>query len=115
MSDSTAISKACTSSNIVCHRGGSRIFLRKGCTYFFFGRIPVVLESRPVISEGGGGGGGGGAHSLHPPPRSALVSSGVISSMIYISYMIFYPFPLYKVSKWRSISGMCFDIAEASS
>ena len=65
-------------------RGGSRIFLRRGCTYriclrtgctyiYFFCRTPVVLESRPVISVGGGGGGGGGwgAHPQHPAPRSA--------------------------------------------
>ena len=61
-------------------RGGSRIFLRRGCTcffcFFFFCKIPVVLESRPAISGGGGGGGGVGgggerAHPLHPPFRSA--------------------------------------------
>ena len=59
-------------------RGGSRIFLRRGCTRlllyfntnkphsFFFCRIPVVLENRRSSR-----GGGGGAHPLHPPPRSA--------------------------------------------
>ena len=35
-------------------------------TYFFFCRIPVVLENRRSSR-----GGGGGAHTLHPPPRSA--------------------------------------------
>ena len=34
---------------------------------FFFGRIPVVLETRRSSQ------GGGGAHPLHPPPRSAHV------------------------------------------
>ena len=33
--------------------------------FFFFGRIPVVLENRRSSQ------GGGGAHPLHPPPRSA--------------------------------------------
>ena len=32
--------------------------------FFFFGRIPVVLENRRSSQ-------GGGAHPLHPPPRSA--------------------------------------------
>ena len=54
--------------------GGSRISFRRGCTrlmlyfntnkthsFFFFCRIPVVLENRRS-SKGGGGGGGG------PPP-----------------------------------------------
>ena len=59
-------------------RGGSRIFFRRGCTrlllyfntnkphsFFFFGRIPVVLENCRSSQ------GGGGMHPLHPPPRSA--------------------------------------------
>ena len=62
---------------ILIFRGGSRIFVRRGCTRlllyfntnkphsFFFGRIPVVLETAGHL------GGGGGAHLLHPPPRSA--------------------------------------------
>ena len=34
--------------------------------FFFFGRIPVVLENhRSSLGEGGG------VHPLHPPPRSA--------------------------------------------
>ena len=48
------------------HRGGSRIFFRRGCTRlelyfntnkphsFFFGRIPVVLENRRSSRRGGG-------------------------------------------------------------
>ena len=58
-------------------RGGSRIFVRRGCTrlllYFntnkphslFFCRVPVVLENRRSSQ------GGGDVHPLHPPPRSA--------------------------------------------
>ena len=66
------------------YRGGSRIFFSRGCTrlllyfninkphsFFFFRRIPVVLENRRSSQ----GGGGGGAHPLHPPPRSAPVST----------------------------------------
>ena len=61
------------------NRGGSRIFVRMGCTRlllyfntnkphsFFFCRIPVVFENRRSSQ-----GGRGGAHPLHPPPRSAL-------------------------------------------
>ena len=64
--------------NSLCeiHRGGSRIFFRRGCTRlllyfntnkphrFFFCRIPNVLENRRSSR------GGGGAHPLHPPLRS---------------------------------------------
>ena len=50
------------------HRGGFRIFFRRGCTRlmlyfntnkphsFFFCRIPVVLENRRSSQRGGGGG-----------------------------------------------------------
>ena len=67
---------------LISHRGGSRIFFRRGCTrlllyfntnkphIFFFGRIPVVLEN----SRSSRGGGGRRAHPLHPPPRSVHVS-----------------------------------------
>ena len=59
-------------------RGGSRIFLRRGCTrlllYFntnkphsFFLQNTSCIRKPQVISEGGGGVG----HPLHPPPRSA--------------------------------------------
>ena len=56
-------------------RGGSRILFRRMCTHlllyfntnkphsFFFGRIPVVLDTAGHLK--------GGAHPLHPPPRSA--------------------------------------------
>ena len=62
----------------VSSRGGSRIIFRRGCTllllyfntnkphsFFFFCRIPVVLENRRSSQ------GSGGAHPLHPPPKSA--------------------------------------------
>ena len=67
--------------NITFHRGGSRIFFRRGCTRlllyfntnkphsFFFGRISVALENRRSSQ------GEGGAHPLHPPPRSTPVSN----------------------------------------
>ena len=42
-------------------KGGSK----EGVHIVFFGRIPVVLESRAVIS------GGRGVNPLHPPNRSA--------------------------------------------
>ena len=58
------------------NRGRSRIFFRRGRTrlllyfnankphsFFFFCRIPVVLENRRSSQ--------GGVHPLHPPPRSA--------------------------------------------
>ena len=57
-------------------RGESRIFFRRGCTrpfntnkphsfFFFFCRIPVVLENRRSSQ------GEGGYAPLHSPPRSA--------------------------------------------
>ena len=58
-------------------RGGSRFFFRTGCNrlllyfntnkpqFFFFGRIPVVLENRR--SPGGGGVGTPGTHPREPP------------------------------------------------
>ena len=61
------------------HRGGSRVFFRRGCTClllyintnkpnsFFFCRIPVVLENPGHLR-------GGGVHPQHPPPRSAPAS-----------------------------------------
>ena len=61
-------------------RGGSRIFFRRGCTrvllyfntnkphsFFFFCRIPVVLENRRS-SRGGGGGGAPPPPPPHTPP-----------------------------------------------
>ena len=54
-------------------KGGGALVYRSTSTpinhvFFFFGRIPVVLEKPQVISVGGGGGGGpaGGA----PPAPS---------------------------------------------
>ena len=53
--------------NVVLRRGGSKIFFRRGCTrlflhfntnkphsFFFFRRIPVVLENRRSCRGGGG-------------------------------------------------------------
>ena len=62
-------------------RGGSRIFLRRGCTrlllYFntnkphsFFLQNTSCIRNRRSSQEGGGG-----AHLLHPPPRSAPETS----------------------------------------
>ena len=65
--------------NVSSVRGGSRIFFRRGCTrlllYFntnkphsFFLQNTSCIRKPQVISAGG-------AHPLHPPLRSALVSS----------------------------------------
>ena len=72
-------------------RGGSRIFFMRGCTllllyfntnkphsFFFFCRIPVVLENRRSSR-------GGGSHPLHPPPRSAPVLRSLPSPNIDLS------------------------------
>ena len=65
--------------------GGSRIFFRRGCTclllyfntntphFFFFCRIPVVLENYRSSQRRGGN-----AHPLQPPPRSAPVNTLLI-------------------------------------
>ena len=64
------------------YRGGSRIFFSRGCTRlvlyfntnkphsFFFPQNTSCIRKPQVIS-----GGWGGAHPLHPPPRSAPVST----------------------------------------
>ena len=68
----------CGSIFVSNHRGGSRIFFRRGCTrlflYFntnkphsFFLQNTSCIKKPQVIS----GGGGEGAHPLHPSPRSA--------------------------------------------
>ena len=56
-------------------KGRSKDFSSEGCTcFFFFGRVPVVLESR-MSSRGGGGGGGRGAPpcTLSLDPRLSIV------------------------------------------
>ena len=64
---------------VTCTQGRIQDFFEEGCTclllyfntnkphsFFFFCRIPVVLENcRPSQGRGGG------VHPLHPPPRSA--------------------------------------------
>ena len=59
-------------------RGGSRIYLKGGCTQVFFAEYQFYKKA--ARSSGGGGGGGGGrrrrggggvAQPLHPSPRSA--------------------------------------------
>ena len=78
----------------ICIRGGSRIFFRMGCTRllvyfntnkphsFFFGRIPVVLETAGHLK-------GGGVRTpctlpLDPPPVH------VIYSQLYSNRLILY-------------------------
>ena len=71
-------------SGICSHRGGSRIFFRRGCTrlllyfntnkplIFFFCRIPVVLENRRSPQ-------GGGCAPLAPSPQIRPCPKGYFS------------------------------------
>ena len=85
-----------TSENRRKIRGGSRIFLRRGCTLlllyfntnkphsFFCCRIPVVLENRRSSR-----GGEGGAHPQHPPSRSAPEINGLKASKNWDEWKLF--------------------------
>ena len=79
-------------------RGGSRIFFRRGCTRlllyfntnkphsFFFLQNTSCIRKPQVIS-----GGGGGCAQLHPPPRSAPVTSCYFASHVKPPLIIYSP------------------------
>ena len=50
--------------------------------FFFFGRIPVVLENRRSSR-----GEGGGAHPLHPPLDPPLQKAAIIHSWLILYYL----------------------------
>ena len=82
------------------HRGGSRIFFRRGCTrlllyfntnkphrFFFFFRIPVVLENLRSSRGRGGGVGAPCTLPLDPPlfqkPFDSVWHDGLLSKLIH--------------------------------
>ena len=82
------------------HRGGSRIFFRRGalasCStstpinhtgFFFFFRIPVVLENLRSSRGRGGGGGAPGPRPPDPPlfqkPFDSVGHDGLLSKLIH--------------------------------
>ena len=86
----------------IAFRSGSRIFFRRGCTrlllcfttnkphsFFFFCRIPVVLENH----RSSPGGGGGGAPGPPPPPLrlSQFFLEGKTSAPDFFSSCSFIP------------------------
>ena len=74
---------------------------------FYFFRLPVVLESRLVISEEGAGGGGGGVHPLHQPLLLLWLSFSTRKHTSMASRAIFSHFPEMSKSKQRTTFQDC--------